>query len=321
NFMLFPMVRPVFVFLILAVVVSSSSKPTERKSRVHHEEPLSALEHDDQKNFDYDHEAFLGQEEAKTFEQLTPEESQRRLGIIVDKIDTNRDGFVSEEELKAWIKNAQRKHISGSVEHQWKDFDLNGDGRISWEEYKNVTYGSYLDDPPKESEYNYTHMMLRDERRFRVADRNGDLIADKQEFTAFLHPEEHEYMKDVVVQETIEDIDKNGDGFIDLKEYIGDMYMSENGEEEPEWVATERQQFSEFRDKNKDGKMDKEETMDWILPSDYDHAEAEARHLLHESDANQDGKLSKKEILDKHEVFVGSQVTDFGEALLRHDEF
>lgn len=74
------MVRPVLVFLILAVVVSSSSKPTERKSRVHHEEPLSGLEHDDQKNFDYDHEAFLGQEEAKTFEQLSPEESQRRLG-------------------------------------------------------------------------------------------------------------------------------------------------------------------------------------------------------------------------------------------------
>lgn len=35
----------------------------------------------------------------------------------------------------------------------------------------------------------------------------------------------------------------------------------------------------------------------------------------------QDGKLTKKEILDKYEVFVGSQVTDFGEALLRHDEF
>jgi len=65
------------------------------------------------------------------------------------------------------------------------------------------------------------------------------------------------------------------------------MHTVKEGEEEPEWVESERQQFSEFRDKNKDGKMDREETLDWILPSDYDHAVAEAKHLVHESDANQ----------------------------------
>lgn len=314
------MIRPLLMCFLLCVVFGSS-KPTERKSRVHDEEPLSHLEHDDSKNYEYDHEAFLGQDVAKTFDQLPPEESKRRLGIIVDKIDTNKDGFISEDELKVWIKNAQKRHVYNSVEHQWKDFDTNNDNLISWEEYKNVTYGSYLEDPQTDTEYNYTHMMQRDERRFRAADRNGDMIADKLEFTAFLHPEDHEHMREIVVQETMEDIDKNGDGFIDLQEYIGDMYASEDGEEDPEWVATERQQFSEFRDKNNDGKMDKEETLDWILPSDYDHAEAEAKHLLHESDTNQDGKLTKKEILDKYDVFVGSQVTDFGEALLRHDEF
>jgi calumenin len=35
----------------------------------------------------------------------------------------------------------------------------------------------------------------------------------------------------------------------------------------------------------------------------------------------QDGSLTKEEVLDKYEVFVGSQATDFGEALRRHDEF
>ncbi|XP_060885313.1 calumenin-A [Labrus mixtus] len=314
------MMRSLWVCLALCAVVGSS-KPTEKKSRVHDEEPLSRLDHNDNKNFDYDHEAFLGQDEAKTFDQLPQEESKRRLGIMVDQIDSNRDGFVSEDELKLWIKNAQKKHVYESVERQWKDFDLNDDGVISWDEYKNVTYGTYLDDPEVDSEYNYIAMMARDERRFKVADTNGDLIADKHEFTAFLHPEDHEHMKDVVVQETIEDIDKDGDGFIDMKEYIGDMYTAEEESEDPEWVESERQQFIEFRDKNKDGKMDKEETLDWILPSDYDHAEAEAKHLLHESDTNKDGKLSKQEILNKFDVFVGSQVTDFGEALLRHDEF
>lgn len=43
-------------------------------------------------------------------------------------------------------------------------------------------------------------MLTRDERRFKKADQDGDGIATREEFTAFLHPEEFEYMKDLVVQ-------------------------------------------------------------------------------------------------------------------------
>ena len=43
-------------------------------------------------------------------------------------------------------------------------------------------------------------MLKRDERRFKVADRDGDLIATRQEFTAFLHPEDYDHMKDVIIQ-------------------------------------------------------------------------------------------------------------------------
>ncbi|KAM6436309.1 calumenin isoform 2-T2 [Liasis olivaceus] len=297
------------------------SKPTEKKDRVHHDPQLSDKVHDDAQNFDYDHDAFLGADEAKTFDQLTPEESKERLGMIVAKIDTDKDGFVTEGELKDWIKKAQKKYVFDNVARQWQEYDMNQDGLISWDEYRNVTYDTYLDDPDPDDGFNYKQMMVRDERRFKMADKDGDLIATKEEFTAFLHPEEYDYMKDIVVQETMEDIDKNGDGFINLEEYIGDMYSHDGDTEEPEWVKTEREQFLEFRDKNHDGKMDTEETKDWILPSDYDHAEAEARHLVYESDQDKDGKLTKEEIVDKYDLFVGSQATDFGEALVRHDEF
>ncbi len=70
---------PLLLFVALCVL-QSSSKPMEKKDRVHQDAPLSNKEHDDEENFDYDHEAFLGQEEAKTFDQLTPEESKERLG-------------------------------------------------------------------------------------------------------------------------------------------------------------------------------------------------------------------------------------------------
>ncbi|KAI1888173.1 hypothetical protein AGOR_G00182300 [Albula goreensis] len=284
--------RPLALCVALCVVYVTS-KPMEKKDRVHHDPQLSDREHDDNENFDYDHDAFLGQEEAKTFDQLTPEESKERLGKIVDKIDEDKNGFVTTEEMKKWIKFAQKRWIYYDVDQQWRGHDLNEDGLVTWEEYKNATYGYILDDP--DSEDRGVHR--------------------------FLHPEEYDYMKDIVVVETMEDIDKNGDGFIDLEEYIGDMYNHEGDPEEPEWVKTEREQFIEFRDKNKDGKMDKDETRDWILPSDYDHAEAEAKHLVYESDADKDGQLTKEEIINKYDLFVGSQATDFGEALVRHDEF
>lgn len=63
---------------------------------------------------------------------------------IVSKIDEDKDGFVTAEELKAWIKFAQKRWIYEDVERQWKGHDLNEDELISWEEYKNATYGYIL---------------------------------------------------------------------------------------------------------------------------------------------------------------------------------
>ncbi|KAM4651301.1 reticulocalbin-3 isoform 1-T1 [Discoglossus pictus] len=318
--------RSLHVFLLVAVCASwVLCKPTqEKKDRVHHSKDLSDHQHDDSKDFQYDHEAFLGKEEAKTFDQLTPEESKERLGKIVDKIDKDKDGFITEVELKDWIKHSQNRYIYENVNKHYADYDQNKDDKIAWEEYKNTTYGYYEgeefnDVPDKDT---YRKMMKRDERRFKHADKDGDMIATREEFTAFLHPEEFDYMKAIVITETIEDIDKNGDGAIDVDEYIGDMYSSGNDEPEPDWVQTERKQFKEFRDLNKDGKMDRNEISHWILPENYEHAELEAKHLIYESDKDKDDKLTKREILDNWNMFVGSQATNYGEDLTRrHDEF
>ena len=47
----------------------------------------------------------------------------------------------------------------------------------------------------------------------------------------------------------------------------------------------------------------------------------ETKHLIGEADNDDDGVLTKEEIVEKHDLFVGSQATDFGDILLRHDEF
>ncbi|XP_071954799.1 calumenin-B-like isoform X2 [Antedon mediterranea] len=280
--------------------------------------------HGDGHNADYDHDAFLGEEEARTFQDLSPEESKARLGEIVDKIDTNNDEKVDVNELKLWVENQQNKYISIQVNERWQLHNIDSDKYVTLDEYIKSTYATTEEELLKLDEaeqIDFKQMIRRDKRRWKAADKDGDGNLNKEELTAFLHPEEFDHMREVVIDETMEDVDKNQDGSVSLEEYIGDMFVAQNGEKEPDWVKTEREQFSTHRDKNKDGKMDREEIGDWIMPRDYDHAEAEAKHLIHESDKDKDEKLTKQEILDQYDLFVGSQVTDFGEALIKHDEF
>ncbi|NXN96270.1 RCN1 protein, partial [Rhinopomastus cyanomelas] len=115
-------------------------KPTARQERTR---PGTA-QHEDRSGFQFDHEAFLGKEEARSFDQLSPDESRDRLGKIVDRIDDNQDGYVTTEELKTWIKRVQKRYIYENVAKVWKDYDLNKDNKIAWEEYKQATYGYYL---------------------------------------------------------------------------------------------------------------------------------------------------------------------------------
>ena len=73
-------------------------------------------------------------------------------------------------------------------------------------------------------------MLERDERRWKASDRENKGYLTKEDLTAFLHPEEYDHMKELVILETIEDIDKDGDGKIGLSEYIGgNFFINNNG--------------------------------------------------------------------------------------------
>lgn len=224
-------------------------------------------------------------------------------------------------ELKAWIQFTQRRYIQDDVERQWRSHNPENNDTVSWEFYRKTVYGFMdemdpLDLEKEDNGFSYKAMLTRDRRRWSVADRDGDDSLTRPEFTDFLHPEESPYMRDIVVMETVEDIDKDNDGKISVDEYIGDMYKStDEKEEEPEWVKHERETFKTWRDKDADGFLNNEEVKNWIIPHDFDHSEAESKHLIYEADADSDEKLTKEEILNKYDVFVGSQATDFGEKL------
>ncbi len=52
--------------------------------------------------------------------------------------------------------------------------------------------------------------------RFAVADQDRDGKLSKKEYTDFVHPEESLAMREIVIDETLDDIDENDDGVIDF---------------------------------------------------------------------------------------------------------
>ena len=140
---------------------------------------------------------------------------------LFHKVDAQEkaDGFVTEEELKKWIQYTQNRYIREDSDKQMKQNDADKDGFVTWDEYKKATYG-FLDDNESEKEH-YTEMLARDEQRFKLADKESDMKLSLDEFSAFLHPENHDHMKGIVVNETLTDIDKDKDGHISLEEYLG----------------------------------------------------------------------------------------------------
>ncbi len=256
------------MLLLASLINTASVDQQQHKDRVIHGERLSDREHfaGEDHDYDYDHEAFLGTDEAREFDQLPPEESKRRLGLIVDRIDANEDGYVTLDEMRDWIRFTQQRYISEDVDRQWTQHNVENKEDLGWEEYRQLVYG-FLDEDVEDNHVDddtmsYKKMEDRDRRRWQAADENGDGNLNKLEFKHFLHPEETDHMRDIVISETMDDIDKDGDGKISLQEYIGDMYRGDGDEStEPDWVKSERESFREHRDTNGDGFMDADEVI------------------------------------------------------------
>jgi hypothetical protein len=140
---------------------------------------------------EFDHEAFLGKAEAERFDQLPPAEARRRLGILVDKIDANKDGYVTEKELEEWVRHVANRYIMDDVMRQWEHYDADKDDYVTWDEFKAATFGDHPDDNEvydTHRKLTYKDIMKRDARRFAAADLDGDKRLTKNELADFLHP-------------------------------------------------------------------------------------------------------------------------------------
>jgi len=271
---------------------------------------------------DLDEKAFLGDLEPNELEKMDPNESKQRLGVIFNKIDSDGDKRISEMELKDWIMFTQNRYMLENTEYVFDEHDLNKDKLISWPEYEEASQklGSINIEGHDHADIDLSKGTDRDKRKFLHADVNSDGYCNKEEFQGFVHPEQRDYMKQFLVNEAFLEMDTNNNGLIEKDEYVRAVSRDEDGSKNTDWVENELQNFDEYLDKNHDGKLDSEEILQWVAPESSEQALEEAQHLMGTVDENKDAFISKEEMLKHVETFINSQVTDYGELLLRHDE-
>ncbi|BFF94760.1 reticulocalbin-2 [Drosophila madeirensis] len=281
--------------------------------------PRDAHHHgeDGEHNVEFDHEAIIGNtKEAQEFDTLTPEESKRRLLVLVKLMDLNKDEFVDRHELKAWILRSFKKLSEEEAADRFDEIDQETDERITWKEYLQDTYSMEDENFKKETidfdNYEEEQKMIKqDKEMFNAADVNKDGVLSLEEFVYFHNPEEHPQMLPILLEHTMQDKDLNHDGKINFQEFVGEAASHHD----KEWLLTEKERFDKDHDFNGDGVLTGNEVLSWIVPSNTAIASDEVDHLFVSTDEDHDDRLSYLEILNNYETFVGSEATDYGDHL------
>lgn len=274
----------------------------------------------DKHNSKFDHEAILGSEkEVEEFEHLSPDVAKERLRKLAVKMDRNLDGKIDKKELQAWILRSFRMLSQEESTERFDDNNENGDDFVTWAEYKANEYEDLEDledgDTSDPSKLEDISMMEEDKLLFFSADVNGDEKLDRKEYVAFSHPEDHPHiMRTPVIQSAMKSKDLNQDGKLDFQEFVGDR----GKDQDKDWLVSEKERFDTDLDENKDGILDENEVYAWLVPDNEDVAKEEAEHLFAGTDDDHDDFLSFEEIVGHHDIFTGSEATDFGEHLTSH---
>ncbi|XP_014749695.1 PREDICTED: 45 kDa calcium-binding protein-like, partial [Sturnus vulgaris] len=246
---------------------------------------------------------FLGRAR-QGFERGERDGNRRRLGHIFNRVDINKDKKISAKEMQRWIMEKTDEHFQEAVEENkihFKAVDPDGDGHVSWDEYKIKFLASkgFNEKEIAEKIKNNEELKIDEESKCR-------LLLSEQEFLSFLHPEHSRGMLHFMVQEIIRDLGNPAfygicaHEFLVLCGFIGRVCTA---------MAAALHGAGDHPGPG-------QEYMD---PMNEHNALNEARQMIAVADENQNHQLELDEILKYSEYFTGSKLMDYARNV--HEEF
>ncbi|CAE7407104.1 CPK2 [Symbiodinium natans] len=141
------------------------------------------------------------------------EDQIKQLRDIFMMIDGNGDGYLTVNELKEGLSKAGLKDIPGDLLQIMQEVDSDGSGNIDYTEFLAATLDK--------------RMYIQEDvcwSAFRVFDRNGDGKISMDELQQVLcNGDVEEVVGTKAIAELMLEVDGNGDGFIDFKEFMSMM--------------------------------------------------------------------------------------------------
>lgn len=251
-----------------------------------------------------------------------------RLRKTFPLIDSNGDSFVSTNELQNWIISKVKEHIQGALRENiflFTSIDtLPRNGRVSWEEYQTwflkkngLNSSEFLNlDEKNPQTRTLREKIAWDQAAWSETAKTEPDFLNLDEFLSFRHPESSSSSLLSKADDIIGEYDRDADESLTWEEYssipinsILVKYTEDKREEE----------FYNFIDRNRDGKLDKREILAYVDPRNPRHSHLEAIALMQLSDKNGDSQLSVDEIISSAGIFLASKVIDTETNF--HDEF
>lgn len=221
--------------------------------------------------------------------------THEQIHSLVGKLDTNKDGKVSMEEIESFAAVMRQRMAKQEAEDAMRDMDSNQDKQLTLEEVtKHMLPEAHMNESDKADLLLYREV---EEAKFKAADKDGDGRLSLAELPAFMQPELSDKVLSVATEATLKHMDADGDGEVSMDEFLGAT---------PEEVSKEELEQFKGLDKDGSGKLNAQEFRAW--ESGFYHNHLAMQKLFEISDKDHDMKLSQEELEAASEAIKESEV-------------